>query len=272
MAVDDSDFYGDDDLKQNLCHRVDGFDVDQWARTQSVNPGRPQQQTNFAAHAPRLHNPYAGVPYAWQLTETVDDFLVRLPPATTVQDEAVPWIFLCNPYIPRLERRHSDGGCLKANEDEAPVEENSQLQLAVRGGMERLELVLSLRERLERAGESEGVIKREMGKEAKQTALDILNLAHAGKVRTGKVHVNENWELVAKATANNELGIAAKVAPRAPDQDQRKDHLICVYTMDFHDKADVGRVLRRLRELRLVESRARPIYYKPGESNAVSSR
>lgn len=84
--------------------------------------------------------------------------------------------------------------------------------------------------------------------------------------------VNENWELVAKATANNELGIAAKVAPRAPDQDQRKDRLICVYTMDFHDKADVGRVLRRLRELRLVESRARPIYYKPGESNAVSSR
>ncbi|KAM4057969.1 DNA polymerase II large subunit-like protein [Hirsutella rhossiliensis] len=270
MDLDDSDFYGEEDLKQHLDHRVDDFNVDQWARAQSINPGHPQPQTNFAEHAARLHNPYAGVSYAWQLTETVDDFLARLPPATTVQGETLPWIFICNPYIPRLQRRHSDGGCLKANEDEAPVEENSQLQMVVQGGMERLELVSNLRERMEQVGKSQTVIRKEMIKEAKQATLDILNLAHAAKVGTGKwllfcqpADVNEIWELVAKATANNELGIAAKVAPRSPDQDQRKDRLVCVYTADFHDKADVGRVLQRLRELRLVESRARPIYYKP---------
>jgi hypothetical protein len=76
--------------------------------------------------------------------------------------------------------------------------------------------------------------------------------------------VNALWETVAKATANNELGIAAKVLPRPQDQDPRKDRLICVYTADFMDKPDVGRVLRRLRELRLVEARSRRIYYKPG--------
>lgn len=75
------------------------------------------------------------------------------------------------------------------------------------------------------------------------------------------------WELVAKATANNELGIAAKVAPRSPFEDQRKDRIICVYTADFNDKADVGRVLQRLRELRLVETKGRLVYYKPGESH-----
>lgn len=77
--------------------------------------------------------------------------------------------------------------------------------------------------------------------------------------------VNEVWEIVAKATANNELGIAAKVAPRSPLEDPRKDRLLCVYTADFEDKADVGRVLQKLRELKLVEARGRPIYYKPGE-------
>lgn len=80
--------------------------------------------------------------------------------------------------------------------------------------------------------------------------------------------VNQAWELVAKSTANNELGIAAKVAPRSQTEDPRKDRIICVYTADFKDKADVGRVLQKLRELRLVEARGRLIYYKPGESLA----
>lgn len=75
--------------------------------------------------------------------------------------------------------------------------------------------------------------------------------------------VNEVWDIVAKATANNELGIAAKVAPRQPNGDLRKERLICVYTKDFMDKIDIGRVAQRLRTLRLVEGKKK-IYYKPG--------
>lgn len=77
--------------------------------------------------------------------------------------------------------------------------------------------------------------------------------------------VNGVWEIVAKATANNELGIAAKVAPKGEGDDLRKDRLICVYTSDFKDRGDVGRVLQKLRDLRLVEARTRAIYYKPGK-------
>lgn len=77
--------------------------------------------------------------------------------------------------------------------------------------------------------------------------------------------VDDVWAVVASATAGNELGIAAKVAPKPVDEDSRRDRLICVYTADFNDKADVGRVLQKLRELRLVEARARAIYYKPGQ-------
>ncbi len=79
------------------------------------------------------------------------------------------------------------------------------------------------------------------------------------------LEVNEVWDIVAKATANNELGIAAKVAPRPEQNDSRKDRLICVYTKDFMDKIDVGRVVQRLKELRLADGKLRKIYYKPGK-------
>jgi hypothetical protein len=76
--------------------------------------------------------------------------------------------------------------------------------------------------------------------------------------------VDEVWEIVARATAANQLGIAAKVAPKPVEEIIRKDRLICVYTSDFKDKADVGRVLKKLRELKLVEAKGRAVYYKPG--------
>ena len=80
--------------------------------------------------------------------------------------------------------------------------------------------------------------------------------------------VNEIWSIVAKATANNELGIAAKVSKR-PDGDGRQARLVCVYTSDFADLKDVGRVIKRLKALDLVPSR-KPLYYKPGKSFIVS--
>jgi hypothetical protein len=74
--------------------------------------------------------------------------------------------------------------------------------------------------------------------------------------------VNEVWAVVARATANNDLGIAAKVAP---DQgDMRKPRLMCIYTKDFTDMDDVSRVIRKMQDLGLVDSRGRPLYYKCG--------
>lgn len=84
--------------------------------------------------------------------------------------------------------------------------------------------------------------------------------------------VDEVWSIVARATAANQLGIAAKVAPRPDPDDPRKDRLICIYTTDFRDKADVERVLLKLRELRLVNPRGNTIYYKPGKLAGSISR
>lgn len=80
--------------------------------------------------------------------------------------------------------------------------------------------------------------------------------------------VNEIWGLVAKATAQNELGIAAKVNPRSQFDDFRKDRVICIYTADFQDKSDVGRVLQQLKRLKLVGPGLPTMYYKPGESTS----
>jgi hypothetical protein len=82
--------------------------------------------------------------------------------------------------------------------------------------------------------------------------------------------VNEVWKVVVKATAQNELGIAAKVAPRPPFDDARMDRLICIYTADFQDRPDVGRVLQRLNQLGLTGPKRGAIFYKPGESTVES--
>jgi hypothetical protein len=70
------------------------------------------------------------------------------------------------------------------------------------------------------------------------------------------------WAVVARATVNNELGIAAKVAP--DEGDPRKERLICIYTHDFNDMADVCRVIKKMRDLGLFNSRGKPLYYKCG--------
>jgi hypothetical protein len=66
------------------------------------------------------------------------------------------------------------------------------------------------------------------------------------------------WRLVVEAVINDKLGPTAKVAP---GEGKSKDRLICVYTKDFRDKADVLRVLQELVSMELVGS-GHGIYYK----------
>ncbi|EFY89337.1 DNA polymerase II large subunit-like protein [Metarhizium acridum CQMa 102] len=274
MDSDDSEFYGSPEERRQLQARVDRFDAHAWAEQHSVwGCGSPCRSPAVAAKSTKLHNPYAGISYAWQLSETLDDFLSRLPPETTDGSEDLPWIFICNPYVSRTGKQEEDGVNMKGNECEAPTEKDSHVGLVVEGGMERLELLANFRQKLEQSGRSATFLKQELLQEQNQAVVDILRLAQAGKVRSGKwmlfcspSEVNEIWGLVAKATARNELGIAAKVNPRSQFDDVRKDRVICIYTADFQDKSDVGRVLQQLKKLKLVGPGLPTMYYKPGES------
>lgn len=64
-------------------------------------------------------------------------------------------------------------------------------------------------------------------------------------------YVDEIWDRVKKATETGKLGISAKVSTAWPSAYESQDHVICVYTYDFRDKADVGRVLGGLRDLEI---------------------
>ncbi|KAF4774702.1 hypothetical protein HER10_EVM0002567 [Colletotrichum scovillei] len=276
MDSDESDFYGDDEIVADLESRVTSFDVSQWWEERNAAAASISVMDRKVKKEPldstKLHNPYAGVPYAWQLTETVNDFLDRLPPETTEHSERLPWIFVCNPYIRRKDRFNAQNQRSRGNEDEAPEEEGSRLDTLIEGGSERLEILLNYKLGLEKTNKSKTVQAKLLRQEQEDATRDIMGLAHMCKIKAGKwmlfcqpKDVNEVWNVIASATANNELGIAAKVAPWNPytDPTGRKDRIVCVYTADFSDMADVTRVLRRLRELKLVEAMGRPIYYKP---------
>lgn len=57
----------------------------------------------------------------------------------------------------------------------------------LQGAQARLEILDNLAGRLAKAGKSEAVTERELGRERKQATGDLLKLAHAAKVRAGKV-------------------------------------------------------------------------------------
>ncbi|KAI0198652.1 hypothetical protein F4808DRAFT_462590 [Astrocystis sublimbata] len=277
MGSDESDFYGENDHVAELEKKVGSFDVRGWWQQDQealATPLKIQAQggaiTNNNSNS-QLHNPYAGEPYAWQLTETVDAFLKRLPPATTGQQNDSPsesWIWICNPYIKRKARGAAQNQLIRGGQDEVPEDEDADLATFMKGGEGRLDLASSfINDQLRKPGVPRAYYLKEAKKAGMDAASDILGLANHCRVTCGKwllfctaFEVNAVWELIAKATAQNELGIAAKVAPKS-NVDQRMERLICVYTADFSDKKDVIRVANKLKQLGLVKNK--PIYYKP---------
>lgn len=170
-----------------LRQRVTAFDVDDWISQRGTDISRGQKPNSLKETLSRLHNPYAGISYAWQLTETVDDFLKRLPPQTTYSSEELPWIYICNPYLERVPKSQGKNQFSRGNEDEGPEIENCQLDHVLAGAMERLGIVKSFEESSRSVKRPAATISRELIKERKQASTDILMLAHAGNVRTGKV-------------------------------------------------------------------------------------
>ncbi|EFQ31804.1 uncharacterized protein GLRG_06779 [Colletotrichum graminicola M1.001] len=182
MDSDESDFYGDEETVAGLETRVTSFNVAQWWKElNAVHINRRVKKEPL--DSTKLHNPYAGVPYAWQLTETVDDFLARLPPGTTEHDDRLPWIFICNPYIDRKVKSEAQNQRSRGNEDEAPEEEGSRLDTLIEGGIERLNILLKFKQGISTTKKSMAAKMIEIGLEKKEAIQDILGLAHASQGR-----------------------------------------------------------------------------------------
>ncbi|KAK0669755.1 hypothetical protein QBC41DRAFT_319192 [Cercophora samala] len=263
---DDSDFYGSPKTISKLKSRVAAYNTSSYwssqeARTKLIISRITASEST--SHSPpaagRLHNAYSEIPHAaYQLTESIPQFLARLPPATTNYRPGLEWIFIANPYLPPHPR--------------------SDHSRFMKAGRERLDLFKSFIEKTTAAyPNSPLVAKRHIAVARKEAIEDLKQLAVECCETSGKwmlfpdvAFVNETWEKVARAVANNQLGTAAKVATRMPTgyddgHGEKKDRLICVYTENFTDKDDVARVLKRMKELELVKQGpgAKLIYYKP---------
>jgi hypothetical protein len=95
----------------------------------------------------------------------------------------------------------------------------------------------------------------------------------ADGARTGKWlvfvparQVDQWWELIRLATEQGLLGISAKAATARPNElaTSQRTKLICVYTRDWQDHADVLRVLQQLRDLGVISR----LSYKTDQATA----
>ena len=176
-------------MVMSLGQRVRKFDVSKWWKLREIVPLsvaslKEEVQVSYA----HLHNPYDGVPSAWQLTESLDSFFRRLPPATTdLSEPDLSWIFICNPYIPRTHKVDAQSQQSKGNEDEAPEEEGTKLFLAVEGATERLQLLGDFIQGASKLGTDPATVTRDINKERRLATQKILDLGHACRVRAGKV-------------------------------------------------------------------------------------
>ena len=195
-------------------------------------------------------NPYADVESAYQLHETIAEFVDRLRPSRSAIADTGPWIWIANPNSTYHGHNADVGGFKQV-------------------GFELLESFERERKELEEQYPDKipSSITRMLKPQREQLEAEILKLAKEKKVTYGKwmlfplpQDVDAVWSKVASGTVQGRLGCSAKVATDDGD-DSRPERVICVYTNDFRDKDDVKRVLRELRELGLVKN-DKAIYYK----------
>ncbi|KAK4156419.1 hypothetical protein C8A00DRAFT_30703 [Chaetomidium leptoderma] len=261
----DSDFYGDEETTSALEARVNDFDIVAWwnrhntltTHLHRASHNNKPVPTSTPAPDGSLHNHYESQPGARQLSESIEHFLARLPPATTDWRPGLDWIWIANPHTP-------------------PPGPGSRALVAQfrKGGEERLALFTECQNMATATaasgasggGRSLARLRKDVADGRREAVADLRDLAGVCNVVTGKWmlfpepgNVNEVWAKVCQATANDELGTGAKVETRV---ESAKERLICVYTRDFRDKDDVARVLNRMRELELVRPGGKQIYYK----------
>ncbi|CAD0107738.1 unnamed protein product [Aureobasidium uvarum] len=265
---DDSDFHGTVKVRKKLNARSQKISDKQlvqcWNKNQAAYPAAVSVMTTPSE--PVIHyNRLEGVTTARQLTETVDEFVERLPPRTTFMG---PWIWITCPIV-------NGKGKIAASRHNPELEESPE-QMTNRART-LLSQFAAEKERISSANpnSTQSTIMRKLGPLREQLKEDILDIAVASGVTNGKwmlfpkpEDVNRVWGLVAQAVVDGRLGDTAKVAPADPPdpfvQEKQSSHLICVYTRDFSDLDDVRRVLEELVELGLAPRNAADgaIYYK----------
>ncbi|KAF9701411.1 hypothetical protein EKO04_001121 [Ascochyta lentis] len=214
-----------------------------------LEKGKRKRDTSPEALARReLFNPMEGQPYSWQLGETVEAFVKRVPPLTT-SALSCEWIWAANP--------HRDPRDKSASPRAAAFKDR---------GTKLLADSLQRRDEIQEKGRlgPRSTVTRAWNQESRALQHSLTKLAVETGVLSGKwmlfpkaEEVTQTWKTVVEAVISDRLGPTAKVAP----DDGKDERLICIYTKDFRNEDDVLRVLQELEDLDLLRH-GRSIYYK----------
>lgn len=220
-------------------------------KTNTSEDSRPEAAASHVlpADSTELETPLfdSGGSASWQQNETILEFLRRLPVADPATARVGPWLWVrCSHDLQDWKWKGNAGV-----------------------GEPLLQSLLNQRSIIEHQnpGKAVGTITRKMGPYRDQLEIDLLNAATKTKLTSGKWMLFPKsddlprvWRLVAEATAAGKLGPTSKVGTWEPDN-LTQGTLICVYTYDFSDLADLKRVLRTLIENGITRQDART-YYK----------
>ncbi|RAK91890.1 DUF1917-domain-containing protein [Aspergillus costaricaensis CBS 115574] len=198
--------------------------------------------------------------------EPISSFLARLRPSSTLSTSPTgSWI-----YISSYSYQNPQADIKKLVEDGTAE---------LRAHENKISQVCAEHAKKPKKTQTPAALTRELTKHRVDLERSLFALSRETGVVSGKwmlfispAKVDEVWGVVAEATAKGELGFGAKVATAAAaaadvaaasgDGGSKKTRLICIYTKDYEDRADVERVLRKMAELELVDLDGRPIYYK----------
>lgn len=274
-SSDTSSFYGNAAIKakyEELDRQEDNFDyVKTWNRNVQVIAARGVEREKKALLARKRkreeeshdhseadkkkarlepYNPYENTTTALKLNQPIEEFLKDFIPSSGNIDS--PWIWCANFYADRQEQ---------------DVASFTQV-----GGR----LLEDFKENLPKLGKSYSKIAAAR----KKLQEDIVATARKFKVNSGKWMlfpspgiVDKTWAAVVRGTSDGRLGTAAKVATK-PDNPKFPTQVICIYTRNFEDEADIKRVLVGLVRLGLAapvigspekasENARKQIWYKP---------
>jgi len=245
--------------KRKRADSADGFATKK-AKTESVDS--KSKELSLRPLPSKPYNPHEGNLNALQLRDSVDDFLRRLKPSCADTDK--PWIW-----------------CANFQAEYRPAGENIAVFKQV--GSRLLEKFTARRQELESSFDPQkppGVITRMMGPARSNLEEDVMRAAKQNGITCGKWllfltddKVDQCWAEVVRGTVEGRLGIAAKVATRPDKPGEGSTRLMCVYTKDVDDEADIKRVLKELVRLKLAPAIPGPlrkgastkgqVWYKP---------
>jgi hypothetical protein len=241
--------------------------VNQSINAISIHAKRKRKYSDFQTdnvpttwyYSENLQNPYEGVITARQLDESVDEFISRVDPITYSQSTVPDENF--QPYAWIANFKTAGNGRIDSEE------EHNQHAEFVKKGKELLEAFKAAQETIRQAGQgkAESTIKRRIFPVREKLKSDILSLAKACKITSGKwllfpneLVVRPTWTKIARSVSSGRLGPVAKISLKVGD----KARPLYVYTGDFSDVEDVKRVLWQLKKLGHTSDDERWIYYK----------